>query len=232
MPAPVEVRQLTKRFGNVWALRGIDLSLSTGRVLGLLGPNGAGKSTFIKILAGVQRPTAGQVMLMGLRPGLETKRHVAYLPEVDHIYPAMTPQRAITFMGTFFEDFDDDRATQLFDALKVPGRQTYGALSRGQRARFKLAITLARQAPLLLLDEPLAGVDVVSRDHILSTILGEYRTENQAIILATHEIGEAEALFDEVIFLDEGKAVLSGAADDLRAQRGKSVEGIYREVFA
>ena len=232
MLAPVEVRQLTKRFGNVWALRGMDLSLNAGRVLGLVGPNGAGKSTFIKILAGVQRPTAGQVMLTGLRPGLETKRHVAYLPEADHIYPAMTPQRAITFMSTFFEDFDDNRATRLFDALKVPSRQSYGGLSRGQRARFKLALTLARRASLLLLDEPLAGIDVVSRDRILSTILGEYRTENQAIILATHEIGEAEALFDEVLLLDEGKVALSGAADDLRAQRGQSIEGIYREVFA
>lgn len=199
MGAVVEVRGLTKRFPGRWALRGVDLALDPGQVLGILGPNGSGKSTLLKVLAGVLRPTAGTVLVLGRRPGRETKGRVAHLPDVDHLYQGMT------------------------------GRQ---ALSRGLRARFKLALALARRAGLLLLDEPLAGIDVVSRGRILNAILAEYRLGEQAILLATHEIAEAEALFDRVAFLREGLVVLEGAAEELRARRGKSVEDIYREEFA
>ncbi len=231
MTPAVEARGLTKRFLGRWALRGVDLTLEAGRVLGLLGPNGSGKSTLIKILAGVLRPTAGEVRVLGRRPGWETKARVAYLPDVDHLYRDMNGNEAIGFMTAFFPDFQGERARSLMEFLAVPPEQPFGQMSRGQRARFKLALTLARRADLLLLDEPLSGIDVVSRGRILNAILSEYRLGEQAVILATHEIDEAEALFDQVVFLREGQVILTGTAEDLRARRRKSIEDIYREEY-
>lgn len=232
MASVVDARGVTRRFSGRWALRGIDLTLEPGQVMGLLGPNGSGKSTLIKILAGVQRPTAGDVLVLGRRPGRETKGRVAYLPDVDHLYRGMTGHEAIGFMAAFFPDFDEGRARSLLEPMGVPPEQPFGQLSRGLRARLKLVLTLARRAGLLLLDEPLSGIDVVSRGRILQAILAEYRLDEQAIILATHEIGEAEALFDRVVFLREGEVVLAGRAEDLRAERRKSIEDIYREEYA
>lgn len=232
MEPVVEGRGMTKRYWRRWALRGVDLTLEPGQVLGLLGPNGSGKSTLIKILAGVLRPTAGEVKVLGRRPGRETKAQVAYLPDVDHLYRGMTGLEAAGFMAAFYPDFDPARAVNLLESMDVPPDQPFGQLSRGQRARVKLALTLARRADLILMDEPLSGIDVVSRSRILHAILAEYRLGEQAIILATHEIDEAEPLFDRVVFLREGQEVLTGAAEDLRAQRRKSIEDIYREVCA
>ncbi len=230
----VEVRELTKRFGfrGPWALRGLTLTIEPGQILGLLGPNGMGKSTFIKILAGVQRPTSGTVAVLGLRPGLETKRHVAYLPEVDHLFPEYNASQMTHFMATFFADFNVTRATGLVDSLHIPRDQPFRTLSRGQRGRLKLAMTLGRDARLYLLDEPLAGIDLASRDQILHTILSEYRQGEQTVLLATHEIAEAETLFDQVVFLREGRVSLSGAAEELRAQRGLSIADIFRQEFS
>lgn len=230
----VEVQELTKRFGfrGPWALRGLTLTIEPGQIMGLLGPNGMGKSTFIKILAGVQRPTSGTVAVLGLRPGLETKRHVAYLPEVDHLFPEYNAGQMTRFMATFFEDFNVTRANGLIDSLHIPRDQSFRTLSRGQRSRLKLAMTLGRDAHLYLLDEPLAGIDLVSRDQILHTILSEYRQAEQTVLLATHEIAEAETLFDQVVFLRGGRIGLSGRAEDLRAQRGLSIVDIFRQEFS
>jgi ABC-2 type transport system ATP-binding protein len=233
MTLAVETHAVTKKFPGVgWALQGVDLSLEPGHILGFLGPNGSGKSTFLKILAGIQRATSGQVLVLGLSPGIVTKRRAAYLPEIDHLYRWMTARDAIRFMLAFYKDFDANRASRLLQSLDVPPGQAFGQLSRGQRARLKLVLTLARQADLLLLDEPLSGIDLLSRDRILNAILAEYRIEDQAIIMATHQIAEAEALFDRVAFIRDGRVLLEGAADDLRAARGRSIEDIYREEFA
>lgn len=233
MTSVIEVRDLEKRYGfrGPWALRGLTLSVGTGKIVGLLGPNGMGKSTFIKILAGVGRPTSGDVTVFGMHPGIETKRRVAYLPEVDYLFPEFNVREMSNFMSTFFDDFDIERASTLIDSLKVPRDQSFKTLSRGQRGRFKLAMTLGRDARLVLLDEPLAGIDLVSRDRILNTILREYGDGERTMLLATHEIAEAETLFDEVIFLKNGRVHLAGPADGLRAERGVSIADLFRAEF-
>jgi ABC-2 type transport system ATP-binding protein len=234
MTPAFETHDLTKRYGfrGPWGLRGLTVSVEPGRIVGLLGANAVGKSTLIKLLAGLLRPTSGTVSVLGQQPGLETKRRVAYLPEIDHLFPEFDSQRMTRFMATFFEDFDTGRAENLLEALAVPRDQPFKSQSRGQRGRFKLAMTLARNAQLFLLDEPLAGIDLVSRERILRTILTEYRQGEQTVLLATHEIAEAEALFERVIFIKNGQTLLAGSADDLRAQRGMSIADIFRAEFS
>jgi ABC-2 type transport system ATP-binding protein len=228
--AVVETRDVSKRFGERWALREVSFSVDRGEIVGVLGPNGSGKSTLLKLLAGVQRPTLGLISVLGQPPGLGTKRRVAYLPETDHYYPSMTGRRAVRFLRTFFPNLDPHLALSLLHFLGVSPDEPFGSLSRGHRARFKLAMALARRAELLLLDEPLAGIDGLSRERILRAILHEYRAGEQTLLLATHELHVAEGIFDRVILLKEGRIALAGPADQLRDDRGQSIEEIAREV--
>ena len=208
------------------------MSVDRGEIVGVLGPNGSGKSTLLKLLAGVQRPTSGFISVLGQPPGVDTKRRAAYVPEVDHYYPTMSGRRAVRFLAAFFPGYDSHLAFDLLEFLAVAPDEPFGSLSRGHRARFKLALALARQAELLLLDEPLAGIDVLSRERILHAIVHEYRVGEQTMILATHELHVAEGLFDRVVLLKDGRIVLAGLADELRGQRGQSIEEIFKEEYA
>lgn len=219
-----------KRYYMAHALRGIDLAVARGKIVGLLGPNGAGKSTLLRIAAGLASPTSGSVRLMGrqLRPC--DKRHIAYVPEVDNFYAWMTVRQAMEFESSMFGDMDVDDARSLLAELKLDPGKKVGALSRGQRAKLKLALAMSRAADLVLMDEPLAGIDPPSRAAILQTIASRYRAGEQAIIISTHEVLESEALFEDVVFLSSGRVVLSGHADQLREERGQSLNEIFAEV--
>jgi len=228
----VEARGVGKRFGRVWALRDVSLTVPRGVICGLLGVNGAGKSTLLRILAGVQRPTEGEVRIGGHRPGRVTKARVAFAPESDHLYRWMDVQDALNFTATFFEDFNHDRARQLLRLMQLEPSSSISSLSRGFRARLKLVLALARDADLVLLDEPLSGIDPISRDRIVEGILRGYRPLRSTVLIATHLVGEVETMLDRVVFLHNGRVVLDEGAEALRAARGRSVEAIYREVLA
>ncbi|MGB4337399.1 MAG: ABC transporter ATP-binding protein [Bacillota bacterium] len=226
----LEFHSVHKRYYMAHALRGIDLAVARGKIVGLLGPNGAGKSTLLRIAAGLASPTSGSVRLMGrqLRPC--DKRHIAYVPEVDNFYAWMTVRQAMEFESSMFGDMDVDDARSLLAELKLDPGKKVGALSRGQRAKLKLALAMSRAADLVLMDEPLAGIDPPSRAAILQTIASRYRAGEQAIIISTHEVLESEALFEDVVFLSSGRVVLSGHADQLREERGQSLNEIFAEV--
>ncbi|MEW5763270.1 MAG: ABC transporter ATP-binding protein [Bacillota bacterium] len=232
METVVEVRGLAKRFGRVWALREVNLAIPRGAICGLLGVNGAGKSTLLRILAGVQRPTCGEVRVAGLPPGRLSKARVAFAPEIDHFYRWMDVGDALEFSASFFGDFDRVRAIELLQLMQLRPASPIDGLSRGLRARLKLVLVLARDADLILLDEPFSGIDPISRDRIMEGLLHGYRASRTTVLLATHLVGEAEALFDRVVFLHNGRVVLDEEAEALRAGSGRSIDEIFREVLA
>lgn len=228
----VEASGLSKHYPGQWALRDVSLSIPRGVIVGLLGPNGSGKSTFLRILAALARPTSGQVLVLGRDPGIGTKAHVAYLSEVDHLYAPMTAGEAIRFAWAAFDDFDPELAHGLLGKMNLAADKWIGTMSKGQRARLKLVLALARKADLILLDEPLSGIDPASRERILQSIAGEYRSGESTLILSTHQVEESEALFDRVIFLNDGEVALQGEAEDLRQRYGKSIDQLFREVYS
>lgn len=228
----VTFRDVHKRFPGAEALQGVSLDLPTGQIVGLLGPNGSGKSTLLKLMAGLHRPTRGSVAVDGRAPNRTTKAQVAYLPEIDHLYGWMTVEQTIRFVQSFYEDWDGLRAQGLLDFMGLDSRKKVVNLSKGMRARLKLVLTLARSARLVLLDEPLSGIDPPSRARIVQAILSEYRFGEQTIIISTHEVLEAESLFDRLIMLENGRIKIDGDAEELRQQYGRSVQGIMEEVFA
>lgn len=232
MEAVVEIRNLAKRFGRKWALEEVSLTVPCGVICGVLGVNGAGKSTLLRILAGVQRPTRGEIRIMGSRPGRITKAHLALVPEVDHLYPWMDVQEAMDFTASFYQDFNRERAAELLNLMQLEPSSSIGDLSRGLRARLKLVLAMSRNAALILLDEPFSGIDPISRQKITEGILKSYRPARSTILIATHLIGEIEPVLDRVVFLYRGRVVLDEEAEVVRAARGRSVEDLFREVLA
>ncbi len=228
----IEIRDLWKRYPGTWALRGVTLTVPRGRVVGILGENGSGKSTLFRIVVGLDRPTRGTIRVFGERPSWRTRERLAYLPEVDALYRWMRIPELLRFAGAFYEGWDMAKAMDLVSRLRLRPEAKVGELSRGQRARLKLVLAFAWPAPLLLLDEPLSGIDPASRLDILDVLLREYRYGEQTILISTHLVRDVETFLDDVVFLKEGEVILSGQADDLRARFGKSLEEIFREVYA
>ncbi|NLM25173.1 MAG: ABC transporter ATP-binding protein [Firmicutes bacterium] len=227
----VEITGLVKVYPDTRALDGIDLTIDSGKIYGLLGPNGSGKSTLLKCIAGLLRPDQGQIKVFGQRPGRVTKAKVAYLPEIDYLYRWMTIGEIINFVAAMYPDWREDKVDELLKNMNLTKEQKINSLSKGMRARLKLVIAMARETELVLLDEPLSGLDPSSRGKIVDMILSEFRSERQSVILSTHEVGETENLYDEVIFLDKGTIRIMDQAEKLRQNHGLSINDLFREVF-
>jgi ABC-2 type transport system ATP-binding protein len=224
-------RGLAKSYGGPRALDGIDLTLQRGRIVGLLGPNGSGKTTLIKLANGLLTPTAGEILIDGNVPGAKTKSKVSYLPDADYLPDYMSLRDLTNLFKDFYADFDADKANSMFAALNLRPSDRLKSLSKGNREKTQLVLTMSRQAQLYLLDEPIGGVDPAARDYILRTIIGNY-SENGTVVISTHLIADVESILDEVVFLKQGKILLHANADELREREGKSVDALFREVFA
>ncbi len=221
------MRNVTKLYGRNYGVRNLNLTLPAGEVVGLLGVNGSGKTTVLKLLAGLLVPTSGEVTVLGAPPR-HNRARIAFLGETDALYRWMNPRDAERLMSGLYPDFRPARYRDLLDQLRVPGVKA-GAMSKGERMRLRLAMSLARDALLYLFDEPLGGIDLVSRERIIRSLVAEWRTD-ATVIVATHAVAESEGLFDRVVFLDRGELVLDARAEDLRAQ-GKSVRATFLEVL-
>ena len=228
--ARIEINNLTKQFGDLTALDDITVSLEQGQIVGLLGPNGSGKTTLIKILNGLLQPTTGSVAINGSAPGVETKKVVAYLPDRNALPDYMTASQLMDIYEDFFGDFDRMKAEAMIDDLGIDRGQTMKKMSKGTKEKLQLCLVMARQAEVYLLDEPIGGVDPATRDYILRTIISNYN-ENAVVLISTHLIADVESVLDDVVFLKEGRVVLHKAADEIREEKGESVDKLFREVF-
>ena len=226
----LEIHNLYKSYHGVPALRGVDLTLLRGRVVGLLGPNGSGKTTLIKLLMGLLTPTSGSLLIDGIPVGAETKSHVSYLPDCDFLPQDKSVNALLTMYGDFFADFRRDRAEEMLANLHIDPTRKTKTLSKGNREKVALILTMSREADLYLLDEPIAGVDPATRDYILRTIISNY-SEHSTVLISTHLITDVEPVLDDVIFLCEGEIRLCKPADTVREETGKSVDEVFREVF-
>lgn len=226
--AVLRARQLAKRYGAKQALAPLDLELREGEFLGLLGVNGSGKSTLVKMAAGLIPPSAGQLEVLGGPPGPRSKAAVAYLPEIDHLYLTWRPHDAYRFFERFFS-MNRERFERLLAFMHLDPRARFGALSKGNRTRLRLALTLAREARLYLLDEPLSGIDPLTREQILRALFAEF-PPRASVMLATHQVSEAEGLFGRVLVLDAGRVLLEGNAEDIRRERGGSVDRALKDA--
>lgn len=226
----VEAKSLSKSYFKKKALDDLNLNIPEGQVLGLLGPNGSGKTTFIKILSGILSQSKGDIIIDGHEPSPYTKSVVSYLPDKNYLYKWMTVNDAIVFFKDFYSDFDEVKAYELLTFMKLDKNSKVTSLSKGMSEKLNLTLVLSRKAKLYVLDEPIAGVDPVAREKILDAIINNYNKDS-SMIITTHLVRDIERIFDHVSFISEGKIILSGNAEELREEKGKSIDELYRDVF-
>lgn len=196
-----------------------------------LGRNGSGKTTLIKMMNGLLKPTDGVVLIGGSEPGVETKKHVSYLPERTYLEAQRTVEDLVDFFADFYEDFKTDRAYEMLQSLNIQPGDRLKTLSKGTKEKIQLILVMSRDADLYILDEPIAGVDPAARDYIMKTILNNYNPE-ASLIISTHLISDIESILDDVIFIKNGQLVLQASVDEIREKQGKTVDAYFREVFA
>lgn len=226
----VTYHNVTKRYGSKTALDQVSFQITKGKIIGLLGPNGSGKSTIIKLMNGLIVPTSGEVLVHGEKPGIESKKVIAYLPERTYLNFDMTVKELITYFHDFYQDFDEELAYQLLGKLKIEAKDKLKTMSKGTKEKVQLILVMSRKADLYVLDEPIGGVDPAGRDYILDTILKNFNKEG-SILISTHLIADVERILDEVIFINQGKIVLQKSTDEIRNKEGKSIDELFREEF-
>ena len=230
MSAILECRGLTKAFGPTLALEGVTFSIEPGRIVGLLGPNGSGKTTLIKLANELLVPTAGEILIDGMKPGIETKKIVSYLPDRTYFDERMRVRDCVALFADFYADFDAAKAQDMLGSLGVNADVNFKTLSKGTKEKVQLALVMSRAAKLYLLDEPIGGVDPAARDFILNTIISNYN-EQGTVLISTHLIADIEKVLDDVVFLKDGRVERADTVDNIREHTGHSVDEVFREAF-
>lgn len=227
----IEIEGLTKDYGSARALDDLTLRLPHGQVVGLLGENGCGKTTLLKVLAGVLQDYRGTVRIAGSEPGPESKARVSFLPDVNFLPEGAKASYCLEMYSDFFADFDIQAARDLVGFFRLDLGTRLKAMSKGMLEKLQIALAMSRRAEVFLLDEPISGVDPAARDVILSGIVRSL-SDDALLLISTHLIHDLEPILDGVVMMRHGRALLTGGVDDLRAQHGKSIDQLFREVYS
>ena len=156
---------------------------------------------------------------------------MSYLPDADYLLDWMNVGELLKMFRSFYDDFRYDRALKMLDELHIQLKDKLKNLSKGNKEKVQLVLAMSREAKVYFLDEPIGGVDPAARDYILRTIIGNY-SENALVVISTHLIADVEPVLDEAIFIRDGEIVFHRTIDDIREKEGKSVDALFREVFA
>lgn len=227
----VEAKMVGKRYLGKQAVKDASMIWEDGKIYALLGPNGSGKTTFMKMVAGLVKPTSGELYYNNEKIGVESKKKVAYMSTEPFFYSYMTVKHVGKYFEDFFEDFSIARYEELIARMELKMTDKAKELSSGLAAKLKLAATLARDAQLYMLDEPLNGIDIIARENVIQTIV-EAAGEGKTVVISSHLVDELEPIVDNVVFMKQGGVILSGDAEEIRTERGKSIVDLYKEVYA
>ena len=226
----ITCENLEKRYGNSTALRNFSFNFVPGHIYALLGPNGSGKSTLMKSLAGLVKPSSGRIMVDDHPLTYMDKQIIAYMPTEPYFYNYMTAMQVAKYYQDFFTDFSMDKFTWTMSRLGLDPAKKVNSYSTGMMAKFKVALNVSRNPKLLMLDEPLNGIDMLAREEVAACIM-QGIDRNSIVMVSSHLIEDLERIADYVIFLKEGDLVLHGYAASFREQYGKSMTDMYRDIY-
>ena len=226
----LESKELTKVFGSVRAVDHVSVRLEPGHVYALLGPNGSGKTTWMKMAAGLIKPTSGQMLYNDAPVGIESRREVAYMSTEPYFYTWMTIKDVGRYYDDFFEDFSMERYQSLLARMELREDMKTKTLSSGMMAKLKIAVTMARDAKVYMLDEPFNGIDLLARDEIRACIL-QFAAYNKILLLSSHLVEEMEAVADRALFIKQGQLVESVDLETMRMTMGVSMADRYRQIY-
>ena len=219
MNASVEAVGLGKRYGKRWALKDCTLTIPSGRVVGLVGPNGAGKTTLMHLAVGLLAPSAGEITVLGDRPGSDPAvlERIGFLAQDSPTYARLNVRQHLQMGEWLNPRWDAEFAASRIDALGLDPSQRAGTLSGGQRAQLALTLAVAKRPELLVLDEPVASLDPLARREFLQTLMEVVAVQGVSVVLSSHLIADLERVCDYVVVLVTGRVVLTGDVDDLLA---------------
>lgn len=226
----ITIDNLTKKYKDTLAIDDLSLEIEKGKVVGLLGPNGSGKSTILKLIVGLLRKDSGKILIDGKSPGIETKAKISYLPDSYYLYEKLTVRETIDMYGDFYKDFDKNQSDKLLDYLSIPRDKMTKDLSKGLRERLLISLNLSRDADIFIMDEPVDGVDPVAKQAVIDMII-EKMEKGKTFIITTHQIGDLENLFEDIIFLDKGKVLMHKDAIAIREENKMEISDYYKEVY-
>ncbi len=218
-PPIVEIRRVTRQFGNKTALDDVSLTVPRGGVFGLIGGNGAGKTTLIKHVLGMLKAQSGSVRVFGLDPvenPVGTLGRIGYLSEERDLPNWMRVGELMRYTQAFFPNWDEKYAEELREAFDLDGNARIKNLSRGQRARAGLLVALAHRPELLVLDEPSSGLDPVVRRDILGAIIRTIADEGRTVLFSSHLLDEVERVADRVAIIHQGRILLTAPMDEIK----------------
>lgn len=216
-------------YGNK-ILKDINLTISLGKMIGLLGPNGSGKSSLLKLICRILKPSKGIILFEEKILEEKSLNRISSFLEGNTFPPWMRIRDAKFFYQKSFSDFDAEKFNKIIESFSIDQMEKIAHQSKGNLSKIKLILALSRKAKLYLLDEPLDGLDFLSRQKCLDLIIDTF-AEDCSMIFSSHFVKELEQLFTDVIFLYEGKIKLLGDAEDLRIEYGKSINEIYQEIY-
>mgnify|MGYP003571276754 CR=1 FL=1 len=223
----LEVKNLCKSFDNKMIIDNINFDIEGGRIVGLLGKNGSGKTTILKMINDLLTIDSGEILVDGQKVGEKTKEIISFLPERTYLEQDYTVAQIFTFFEEVYKNFDRQKAEKLLKDLDLDINSSLSKMSKGMKEKVQLILVMSRKAKLYILDEPLGGVDPATRDYIMKTILTNFGDE-ASMLITTHLVSDIEKILDEVIFIDKGKVVLTGNADEIRNREQSSINEIFR----
>jgi ABC-2 type transport system ATP-binding protein len=227
----VTLTGLTREYKGYRALDGLSLELRSRTTVGLLGPNGAGKTSCMKIMMGLLSPTSGSVSIFGrdvFSDGPEVRQHIGYVPEDPWLCPWMTVRQVVRFASSLYRRWCNALAESLLGELALPPDRAVKHLSRGMRMKAALLVALAHRPRLLILDEPMSGLDPIARDELIELLVKSRSAETECILFSSHQIDDVARLADEVAILNAGKLLVHSPIDGL-IESTKRVEAVLRD---
>ena len=226
----INIINLNKKYRNKIILDNINLNIEKGKIIGLLGPNGSGKTTLMKILLNITKEDNGEIYINNEKKSEETNKYISFLPDAPFIDKDLSINEARNYCKIFYTDYNDKNFENLINKLNLNLKDKIKNLSKGNIEKLNLILILSRDAKIYILDEPIAGVDIVTRNEILKLIIENISDESTAII-STHLIKDIEHIFDQVMFLKDANIDKIYNVEDIRINKNISVEDLYLEYF-
>lgn len=226
----IEVKNVVKRYKKTKALNNISFNINEGKITCILGTNGVGKSTILKAIAGLVKINSGEILIDGEKINNKIYNKLAFVPDIDIHFPQLNIKETFEFMSVFYKNWNNEKAYEMLKSFNLTDDKVISKLSKGNKARIKIILGFAQEAKYILLDEPFSGIDIFKREEIIEMMV-KYMTDDQSIVITTHEIPEIEMIVDDVILINNGKLVCKFNAEESREKDGMSIVDKMREVY-
>ena len=227
----IQMTNVSKKYINRTVLKDISLTVPIGKIIGIVGENGSGKSTLLRLISGLSLPTIGSVTVNGETANRRTGKVVSYSSDLGSFYPIFTVKEAMRFQASQFVDFNLAKAEEIMKLMQLDPHMKVKALSKGNRGRLQIVLTLAREVPYILMDEPLSGLDPMVRESIVKGMISYVDLNSQTLIMTSHEVTEIESLIDGFIALKNGSLLRMADVEELHESEALRIEDWMKKTY-